>query len=67
VGSVLTAEVTAADGADDNDVDGDTKGDDSMVGQWERTKAEEVEQARTEGLGEASTCSCSSVPGWSLL
>jgi hypothetical protein len=51
VDSLLTAEVTAADGADDNDVDGDAEGDDSMVGQWELTKAEEVEQARTEGTG----------------
>jgi len=53
VDSVLTAEVAAADGADDNDADGNAEGDDSMIGQWERTKFEEVEQARTEGLGEA--------------
>lgn len=31
-----TAEVEAADGADDNDVDGNALRDGSMVGQWER-------------------------------
>ena len=63
---LITAEVAAADGADDNDADGNAEGDGSMVGQWER-RAEEVEEGRTEGLEKASTCSCSSAPGWSLL
>ena len=34
--SVLTARVTAADGADDNDADGNAEGDGSMVEQRER-------------------------------
>jgi len=33
---VLTAEVTAADGTDDNDANGNAEGDNSMVGWWER-------------------------------
>lgn len=33
---LITAEVAAADGADDNDADGNAEGDGSMVGQWER-------------------------------
>jgi hypothetical protein len=32
VDSVLTAEVAAADGVDDNDADGNAEDDDSMVG-----------------------------------
>jgi hypothetical protein len=34
--SVPTAEVAAADVADDNDANGSAEGDDGMVGQWER-------------------------------
>ena len=56
--SVLTVEVAAANGANGNDADGNAEGDNSMVCQWEWTKAKEVKQARTEGLGEVSTCSC---------
>jgi hypothetical protein len=36
VGSVLTAEVAAADGAGDNDADGSAEGDDNIGGQYER-------------------------------
>jgi hypothetical protein len=36
VDSVLTAEVAVADGADDNDDDGNAEGDGSIVSQWER-------------------------------
>ncbi len=34
--SVPTAEVAAADGADDNDAEGNAEGDGIMGGQWER-------------------------------
>ncbi len=33
---LLTAEVTTADGTDDNDGDGNAEEEDSMVGQWEQ-------------------------------
>jgi len=62
VDSVLTAEVAAADGANDNDADGNAEGDDSIVGQWERR----LRRSSKRGLkdwGEASTCSCSSAQG----
>jgi hypothetical protein len=36
VDSVPTAEATAADGADDNDADGNAERDSNMVCQWER-------------------------------
>jgi len=41
VDSVLTAELAAADGADDNDADGNAERDDSMVGQRGRSRASE--------------------------
>lgn len=36
MGSVLTAEVAVADGADDNDANGSAEEDDGIVGQWGR-------------------------------
>ncbi len=36
VNLLLTAEVTTADGTDDNDGDGNAEEEDSMVGQWEQ-------------------------------
>lgn len=61
---VFTAEVTAADGTDDNDADGNSERDNSMVGQWERRprRSRSSKRGLKDG-GEASTCSCSSVPG----
>jgi hypothetical protein len=50
VDSVPTIELGVADDADSNDVDGDAEEDDTMIGQRER-KAEDVERAKTEGLG----------------
>jgi hypothetical protein len=46
VDPVPTAEVAAADGADDNDADGNAEADDSMVGQWEQSMG----RSRKQGL-----------------
>ena len=48
--SVLTAELAAADGADDNDADGNAERDDSMVGQRGR-RLRRSSKRGLEGLG----------------